>query len=196
MCFRTIYGATTIQAAFGELLAGLRPPTSNDEQRAVLEKLDGVSWDRHAGTVPATWRFRRQSALARFPLRAKFIDLRHAGTISHLRSTFVPFMNAYFPDVIASDDFDLSDAMSRNRRLTQHLARYLHDLPISEMEELGAEELITGIRYPSRHSADWDCWAVFADRIGDGLVVDLPKDIDVDHPDLQAVAAAFNLTVE
>jgi hypothetical protein len=23
-----------------------------------------------------------------------------------------------------------------------------------------------------------------------------PKDIDVDHPDLQAVAAAFNLTVE
>jgi len=68
--------------------------------------------------------------------------------------------------------------------------------PAESSEYLGEGELISGIRYPSRHSADWDCWAIFADRIGDGLIVDLPKEIDADHPDLQAVAAAFNLTIE
>ena len=105
-------------------------------------------------------------------------------------------MRQQFPQVFSESDFDLSDVTSRNRPITQNLARYLHELPTNAFPQMANDDAIVGIRYLSRHSPEWECWAIFADRLGKGLVVDLPKEIGIDHTDLQAVAAAFNLSIE
>lgn len=93
-------------------------------------------------------------------------------------------------------DFDLSDVMSRNRTLTQHLARYLHELPREGFSGLKEGEEIAGIRYLSRHSPEWECWALFADRVEEAMEIGESQAIEADDPDLLAVAKHFGLSVE
>ncbi|CAN5577310.1 hypothetical protein BH09CHL1_BH09CHL1_25760 [soil metagenome] len=125
----------------------------------------------------------------------RFIDVSHPSTLTFLYSNFVPVIKLVDP-VLVADDFDLSDVMSRNRTLTQHLARYLHDLPREAFGELSSGEEIAGIRYLSRYSPDWECWGLFADRIEGRLVVGESRAIVADDPDLLAVAKHFGLSVE
>lgn len=108
----------------------------------------------------------------------------------------MPFLLENEPETFRDNDFDLSDVMSRNRTLTQYLARYLHELPGESLSELGSSAEIAGIRYLSRHSPQWECWALFADRIEGKLEIGESHPILADDPDLLTVARHFGLSVE
>ena len=147
-------------------------------------------------TVSRAWRRRRQITQALLGERSTFINVSHPATLTFLRVHFLASLDAQTRQLLKLDDFDLSDVMSRNRTLTQHLARYLHELPRESFSELGPGEEIAGIRYLSRHSPEWECWALFADRIEGKLEIGESRPISADDPDLLAVARHFGLSVE
>lgn len=81
--------------------------------------------------------------------------------------------------------------MGPSRNLTQEIARHIYE------QEIDGEPLYAGIRYISRLGQDWECWAVFADRIRHirGMPGP-PQTVHPDDPDLLAIAALFSLTIE
>ncbi len=84
-------------------------------------------------------------------------------------------------------DIDLSTVTSGDRRLTQRVARYVHEWP----DDTG-RTAFAGLRYVSRHGAAWECWALFADRlIGKQLPV---QAVRVDDVGLIAAARHLGLT--
>jgi hypothetical protein len=205
-CFQTIYAATIGQGAYGELLAGFRPIVAAiDAVRrfgitpALLTSArDGIvdpEFPAH-GTIPKAWRERRHLTQATLARGAVFVDVSHPATLTALRLGFLSSLYQRTRDELGLNDFDLSDVMSRNRTLTQQLARYLHELPTDAVGELGPGEEIAGIRYLSRHSPAWECWALFADRIDGRLEFSESRPIAPDDPDLLTVARQFGLSVE
>jgi hypothetical protein len=48
----------------------------------------------------------------------------------------------------------------------------------------------------SRLGAEWECWALFNDRLNERLSPDYPRDIASDDPDLLTVAQIFGFTIE
>jgi hypothetical protein len=203
--FQTVYAATTLESALGELLAFRRLSVHassavvdierqlSESDRSSDESIDPAYPNR--GTVPARWRNEKQNSAATIA-DARFINVSHPGTLSFLRSEFVSEFLHRTSSPEHDRDFDLSDVMSRNRRLTQHLARYLHDLPREAFGDLKDGEEIAGIRYLSRHSPEWECWALFADRIEGRLAIGESRPIEADDSDLLAVAKHFGLSVE
>ena len=77
-------------------------------------------------------------------------------------------------------DFDLGHALTRDRRVTQAIARWAH--------ETGQQAII----YTSRHGADFDCWALLEGVRFTSLQV---SPIAKDDPDLLAAAGEFGLSV-
>jgi hypothetical protein len=205
-CFLTIYAATSSQGAYGELLADSRPigpalaaMASYGIAPALLNAAENETVDPlfpDQLTVSRAWRRRRQITQALLGERSTFINVSHPATLTFLRVHFLASLDAQTRQLLKLDDFDLSDVMSRNRTLTQHLARYLHELPRESFSELGPGEEIAGIRYLSRHSPEWECWALFADRIEGKLEIGESRPISADDPDLLAVARHFGLSVE
>jgi hypothetical protein len=81
---------------------------------------------------------------------------------------------------------------SQRRRFTQGCARYVYD----RVDDVGRPSY-AGIRYPSRFNDEWECWAVFDDRIRhESGWPGLPASFFPDDPDLIDVARLFNLTIE
>jgi hypothetical protein len=201
--FQTIYAATNPQGAFGELLAHRRlsgPAAAGVAgiARALagpISKPDNSEDPLYPsrGTVPANWRHEKQITTATVNTAARFVDVSHPATLSFLLGDFVPYLQHNDLMPVDGNDFDLSDVMSRNRTLTQHLARYLHELPA---DAIGSGKAIAGIRYLSRHSPEWECWAFFADRIDGKLEIGESRPIAADDPELLAVARQFGLSVE
>lgn len=50
--------------------------------------------------------------------------------------------------------------MESNREFTRVVARHFYE----QLNEEGTPKF-AGIRYISRHDSNWECWAVFADRM-------------------------------
>lgn len=184
--FQTIYAATSPEGAFGELTERrrVRGRAVNADAGSDRDAFLDPKFPDH-GTVTRGWRHDRQITQARVRQTARFVDISHPRTMSFLLRSAAETLEPVLGHPL--DDLDLSDVMSRNRMLTQHLARYFHDL-------LGEE--IAGIRYLSRHSPEWECWALFADRIEGKLEVGESRSIEADDPDLLAVARHFGLSVE
>ncbi len=184
--FQTIYAATGPQGAFGELIANrrVRKHAASANKRPDPGDFLDPQFPEH-GTVTRDWRHDRRITQARVGQAVRFVDISHPRTLSFLLTNVVSELESIAGQHL--DDFDLSDVMSRNRALTQHLARYFHDLPGEE---------IAGIRYLSRHSSEWECWALFADRVAGKLEIGESRPIAADDPDLLAVARQFGLSVE
>jgi hypothetical protein len=197
-----VYAASTPAASFGELLSGRRRNAQTAAKFQSYRDRAGGAVDDECdpvhpthGIVTADWRNARSMTNAKLSGTSSFIDVSHPSTLTFLYSNFVPVITSADPSLAASD-FDLSDVMSRNRTLTQHLARYLYDLPREAFSEMQPGEEIAGIRYLSRHSPEWECWALFADRIEGHLAIGESRAIVADDPDLLAVAKHFGLSVE
>jgi hypothetical protein len=75
-------------------------------------------------------------------------------------------------------DFDLSDALSRQRPMTQGVARWAHEAGYS------------GIAYTSRFGCPYDCWVLFERA---DFAVDVVDSISRTDPDLLEVARLFEL---
>lgn len=174
--FRIVYVASTREAAFGELLAPLRPAlTSIDPPGpSTLE----------FGTVSREWRESRQIGQAHLDPGLSFVDIAEHRTLTYLRSALAPVARE-----LGIEDFDLSAVTGPQRGFTRACARHLY-----AMRSADGNRRFAGIRYPSRLAASWECWAIFADRLRG--VQTLPRLILGDDPDLLTAAAHLGLVVE
>lgn len=194
--FRAVYSATHRVASFGETVARFRPSLSLLAQLSAIEDdepitatLAGVAdaEDPQRGIIPVDWRLRRCVGHSVLASDLVFVDIAAPATIQHLRTLLAPLA-----DSLGLVDVDLSTLTSQQRRFTQGCARYLYD----QLDAAGRPRF-AGIRYLSRLNPNWECWAVFADRIRHapgwpGPAAAIPED---DY-DLITVAALFNLTIE
>lgn len=178
--YDVLYFGTTLDACFGETLARLRPST------AVIA-LVHEEWEQRGfmavGAVPADWRTRRTAvavALGGDPL--PFLDAEHPDTHTFLRKELALGLSA-----LGYQDLDVAVMRGSDRRVTQLVSEWVY----RQVDESGARRY-TGIRYVSRVSSEWECWAV----LGDVELVPLEtKPITLDMPALQRVAAQFELQV-
>jgi hypothetical protein len=194
--FRTIYCTTQRDAAFGETLARFRLSipllaqlANIDDAQTIEAALSGVidDSDKYRGVVPTDWRLRRRIGHTLIDPDLRFVDVAAAETVQRLRSTLAPL-----GQVLNLPDIDLSSLTSSQRAMTQACARMIYE----EIDEHG-RPLYAGVRYPSRLGEDWECWAVFDDRIrhAPGWPA-LSCPIVAEDPDLERVASMFHLSIE
>jgi hypothetical protein len=194
--FRVIYCATDRRGALGETLAGFRPPmrltskleTIIDDEPMEDSYSHATDPDDHSrGLVEAEWRLQRALGHTVLEPELQFVDMGSARTLQQLRAS----VGVWTPDPDAQD-VDQSLVMGPSRRITQRIARYIYE----QQNEFGIPRF-AGIRYISRLDQNWECWAIFADRIRHvpGMP-GVPETIFPDDPDLLEVASIFRLTIE
>ena len=177
--FRTCYFATEPVACFGETLSRFRPnPALADA--ANEEGYMGI------GQVPADWRHQRIIVQAKFaPTFARpdlrFLDVESLETREQLRRDLAGILTVY-----GYSDLDVSTVRGGDRRITRWISKWAY-------EQRGAEGAsFAGIRYLSRLSSEWECWAVFDDV---GIIEIAREPIRRQDPSLLSVARRFDLTV-
>lgn len=194
--FRVIYCATQRVATFGETIARFRPSLTLlsqleaiDDDEPLNESLSGAvdPEDPQRGLIPADWRLRRRIGHTVLDPSLVFVDITNAATMQHLRTAVAPLA-----DRLHITDIDLSSLTSQQRRLTQGVARYIYD----RVDSSGTPRF-AGIRYPSRLNSEWECWAIFDDRIRHVQgCPGFPTTILADDEDVLHVAKLFGLTIE
>lgn len=157
-----LYSAERRLAALAEVLArwrsGLATPLANN-------------------AVPNGWFTRRRLACFRVSSsRGPFLDLGALESLVALRAELAGTLVG-----LGYPDFDAGEAIGRDRRVTQTIARWAY------------EEGFGGIRYPSRFDPALPLWAIFE---GGTFAEATVSAIAPDDPDLLAVAALFRLTIE
>ena len=173
--FRVLYAAEQRLAAFVETLQKWRPSI---EALAALELVlpapgGGDAPEEAAGVFPADWRLKRRIGVLRLLPDQRWLDLREHETRETLRARLASTLQTF-----GYADFDLGDALGRDRRLTRAIARFTY------------EDGFQGIAYTSRFDDNFDCWAIFAGARFEP-VDHLP--IAKDDPDLLEAALRFHL---
>ena len=137
------------------------------------------------GLLPEEWRLNRRIGASRLGESLHFADLEDPRAATLLRREMSPLLTE-----LGLDDFDLSDLMGRDRRVTQNAATCVYEAT----DETNAP-VFDGIRYVSRLNPGWEMWAVFADRM-----VHEPEDlyqrISRDDSDLRNAAEVLGIEVE
>jgi RES domain len=172
--FGVWYMAEARRAAFLETLARFRPDLK--VLAALADLPDGEFGDdtpQEAGVIPNDWHLKRRIGVCRVREGQRWADLTdltiREGVRKALAQTFVE---------MGLDDFDMSDALSRRRDITQAIARDAYDKGYN------------GVIYASRLDPQYRCWAIFERGTFDVLEV---STIARDDADLLAVAATFDL---
>lgn len=181
--FRVVYAATQREGAFAETIAHFRPDLA---ALAALQVIRGAPGEPQplTGAVPARWRQLRGVGRLLLDPALRFVDIAHPDTLAAMRTHFAPLALD-----LGHRDVDLSTVTSGDRRLTQHVARYIHE----RTDDAGTPAFV-GLRYVSRHGTLWECWALFADRLaGNSLPV---QSVRADDPGLIAAARHLRLTIQ
>lgn len=173
--FRVLYAAEQRLAAFVETLPKFR---RSIEALAALQEIvpargEDFAAEDTAGAIPADWHLKRMIGALRLLPGQRLLDLREHETRETLRVELAPTLQR-----LGYKDFDLSDALSRNRRLTKPIARFA--------EERG----FRGIAYTSRFDITFDCLAIFEGAEFEALE---RRSIERDDPDLIEAARRHNL---
>jgi hypothetical protein len=171
--FRVLYSAESRLACFVETLAPYRP---DGQLLAALKQVTPAESDQDpplAGVVPSDWR--RDRLLGRLNLDSgqRWLDLRLSETLEALRWELADSFR-----ILGHTAFDLSSALSGDRRLTQVIAGWAF------------EQHFQGIAYKSRFGADLDCWAIFEGARFEEADI---APIEVDDVDLASAARRFML---
>jgi hypothetical protein len=170
--FRTLYAAERRQTCFIETLAGFR---------ASLEWIEAARRVRAAvptvavspGAIPSSWLQSRLIGRLRPMPDQRWLDLRSLESRIALRYELAGELIAR-----GLTDFDLSDALSRERAMTQRAARWAYETGYS------------GIAYTSRFGCPYNCWVLFERAT---FVVDVVESINRADPDLLEVVRLFDL---
>jgi RES domain-containing protein len=181
--FGVLYFASTLDGCFGETLARFRPAP---DLRALLKE----EWRENAGfmevgAVAADWRHRRTAvrvAVADVP-PLPFLNLDSVETLQVLRERLAGNLA-----VLGVSDLDVAAVRGGDRRVTRLIAAWAHQAT----DVATGEPCFSGIRYASRLSSEWVCWAVF-DRVRLEPLEYLT--ITPEMESLQRVAKTFDLRV-
>lgn len=171
-----LYTATTAQACFGETLARFRP---TPRMRELLR--DEEPGFMVVGGVPQDWRLQRVLVSLRPIDPLPFLDVEDPATHEFLGEVLARELIALGYD----RPLDLSSVTNQDRRLSRLISEYAYTAT-----EPDGTPTYSGIRYMSRVSSDWECWAIFEET--ELELVD-QKSIDLDDPDLQQVADLWSL---
>ena len=145
--FRVLYASSSPLGCFVETLARYRTaPYVQDLITALANIENADDSEVKFGTVPLSWLRTRALGVAKTTPQARFADIYSAEWLSYLRGRFEPAFKQRHPGV---QEFDLSQLMSQDRKLTQQIASVVY--------QLGYE----GISYQSRHGRELQNWALF-----------------------------------
>ncbi len=189
--FRTIYCGTSRAAALGEVIAGkgLRPDLKTIAELHEVETENLITPGLLTFHISEEWRSARWLETAKLHETLRFADMEAPETLDILRR--VPHLAGKAQELIGTGklaDFDRS-ALYGPHTLTQYIARY-----IFEQMDNNNRPMYTGIHYKSRLNANWECWAVFDNRIH--REIGFPETILHDNPGLREVSIVFKLPIE
>lgn len=183
--FRVVYCASSRAGAFGETIARFRKSIRLLSHLREIEDDEPLDSELAGGLLPEEWRLNRRIGASRLDESLHFADLEDPRAATLLRREMSPLLTE-----LGLDDFDFSDLMGRDRRVTQNAARCVYEAT----DEANAP-VFDGIRYVSRLNPGWELWAVFADRM-----VHEPEDlyqrISKDDSDLRNAAEVLDIEVE
>ncbi len=152
--YSTLYCATTAECSFAETIARYR------EKKDLLEKIDkflsgpaDVEYDFEVtpGVVPEDYVANRTLGHADVEDNSNFVDVDHTDTHGVISKGIRPLL----------DTFDLASVnhnvvCSRDRRISRPIARCLYGCA-----QTTDYHNVFGIRYVSRLSDEWECWAMW-----------------------------------
>jgi len=176
-----LYCASTLEGCFAETLARFRPKLDLVELVADEWKAAG---HLRPGTVPAGWRHRRTAVEVAVDPGYRFLDVDHLDTHQVLRGELALGLAA-----LGYSDLDAGLIRGPDRRVTRLVAAWAHQQMADGDGELYR---FAGIRYVSRLSTDWVCWAIFP---GVELAQRQALPVESDMPVLVSVAERFGLRV-
>lgn len=175
------YFGSSLEVCFGETLARFRPS-------AALVGLLSEEWQEMGfmalGAVPAEWRVRRTAVRVLVSQDARFLDIESPHTHQHLRKELALGLAS-----LGYSELDVGIVRGRDRRITRLVSEWAYHATAGEEDP---SPVYAGIRYLSRISDAWECWAVFDDV---ELEVVETTPLNREMPELIAVGELFELTV-
>jgi hypothetical protein len=168
-----MYAAEQRRGGFAETLARFREPLDLIAALRAMPPGDHGDDTPVSGVVPDDWHLKRLVGEFRLAPGQRWLDLRNFETREMVRRELAPT----WVD-LELDDFDMSDALTRRREITQAIARWAYD------------QGYQGIAYPSRLEIAFDCWAIFE---GAHFEIVRTTSIARDDEDLVAIAQTYNL---
>lgn len=188
--YRVIYCASKLVTAFAEVISRFRPslPTlaaiDHEVTDADEEPLEHI--ERQQVIIDQRWQERRRVGKTLLDPTLRFVDMAAAETIAYMRYALAPQAK-----MLGLDDVDLSIVTGPNRHLTQEASRHIY-----ESTDDDGNALYAGIRYISRLGANWECWALFHDRIEGLHTPSPPENIHCDTESLVRAAEIYGCHVE
>lgn len=172
-----LYAASEVVACFGETLARYRP---TPRMRELLKDEEGFVV---CGGVPRDWRLKRTIVTLGVSRPLPFLDVDAPETHQYLSEALAPQLVALGYE----SNLDIADIRNSDRRLSRAIALEAYNAVDDE-----GLPLYSGIRYASRVSDDWECWAIFD---GTDAYVTSQRSIEQNDPDLTAVADMWGLRI-
>ncbi len=175
--YRVLYLASQPAGAYGETIAQFRPSVKT------LSQYGGRLPFGIQPSVPRDWRISRRLGSAVLFLMLRVVDFDAADTVQALRPVLAPVAaRLQLPDI------DLSAITGPRRELTQEAALHVYT-----QHDAQGQPLYAGMRYVSRLKREWECWAIFTDRMHYPLHID---PIAADDPHLYEAARILDLAIE
>ena len=178
--YRICYFATTLDGCFGETLSRFRPDPG-------LSAIAGEEGFMALGDVPADWRHRRLAVRVK-PMSSdavpaiRFLDIEAAETRAVLRDALGELLAFH-----GYSDLDVPTVRGGDRRITRWIGRWAY-----EQRDANDRMTFAGVRYLSRLSSDWECWALFENV---ALDEQERRPIPRDDEALLRIADLYGLTV-
>ena len=185
-CFRTIYFATELAGAFGETIQRFIP--GPELLRKIFQGKTPLDPQLLGGIVPAEWLKRRWIGKTRLDGSLLFVDLTATRTLTALYHT------AWIPPLIeklglSSLDISATTGNSlKHRELTQEIALYIYN-----QQDSHGQALYAGLKYMSHLNRDWECWAVYYDRLLHAPMS--TRQVRLNDPELIRAATELNLRI-
>jgi hypothetical protein len=178
--YRVWYFATSLEGCFGETLSRFRP----DPGLSAIADEEGFM---ALGEVPADWRHRRLAVrVVPTPSDAlpaiRLLDVESAETRAVLRGELGELLAFH-----GYSDLDVPTVRGGDRRITRWIGRWAY-----EQRDANDRMKFAGIRYLSRLSSEWECWALFENV---ALDEQERRPIPRDDESLLRIAELYGLTV-
>ncbi|MCR1785368.1 RES family NAD+ phosphorylase [Nocardioides carbamazepini] len=173
-----LYAGTSPDACYAETLSRFRP---TPVIRELLKENDPGFMV--VGGVPQDWRLQRVMGELALVDPLPFLDVEHPTTHAHLSDVLAPELVA----LGYKAGIDISDVCNQDRRLSRAIADYAFTAT-----EPDGTSTYSGIRYMSRISSQWECWAIFE---GTQVEIKDERGLQLNDAALESVANMWDLRI-